>query len=46
LDTCHTELAAGDAAAWLTGRLERTCGDLGTTVRPVAERLLGHRLRA
>lgn len=37
LDFCRTELAAGADADWIALRLERACGELGTSVRRVDE---------
>jgi poly-gamma-glutamate capsule biosynthesis protein CapA/YwtB (metallophosphatase superfamily) len=34
---CRTELARGDEADWIAGRLERACGELGTVVRRMEE---------
>jgi poly-gamma-glutamate capsule biosynthesis protein CapA/YwtB (metallophosphatase superfamily) len=32
LDFCHTRLATDDDAAWIAGRFERACAELGTDV--------------
>jgi poly-gamma-glutamate capsule biosynthesis protein CapA/YwtB (metallophosphatase superfamily) len=37
LGFCRTELAAGADAEWIAGRLERACGELGTSVRRLGE---------
>jgi poly-gamma-glutamate synthesis protein (capsule biosynthesis protein) len=37
LDFCRTELAAGEHADWIAARLERACGELGTSVRRIDE---------
>jgi poly-gamma-glutamate capsule biosynthesis protein CapA/YwtB (metallophosphatase superfamily) len=37
LDFCHTELAAGEHADWIAARLEKACGELGTSVRRIGE---------
>jgi poly-gamma-glutamate capsule biosynthesis protein CapA/YwtB (metallophosphatase superfamily) len=37
LDFCRTELAVGADAEWIAARLERACGELGTSVERVDE---------
>ncbi len=37
LDYCRTDLASGDDADWIAGRLEDACPPLGSTVERVAE---------
>jgi hypothetical protein len=37
LGFCRTELAVGADAKWIAARLERACGELGTTVERVDE---------
>lgn len=37
LDHCRTGLAEGEDADWIAARLERACGELGTSVERVAE---------
>jgi poly-gamma-glutamate capsule biosynthesis protein CapA/YwtB (metallophosphatase superfamily) len=37
LGFCRTELAAGADAEWIAARLERACGELGTSVRRLDE---------
>jgi poly-gamma-glutamate capsule biosynthesis protein CapA/YwtB (metallophosphatase superfamily) len=37
LDFCRTELAAGADADWIAARLERACGELGSSVRRLDE---------
>jgi poly-gamma-glutamate capsule biosynthesis protein CapA/YwtB (metallophosphatase superfamily) len=37
LDFCRTELADGGDADWIAARLERACGELGTSVRRLDE---------
>ena len=37
LDFCRTELAVGADANWIAARLERACGELGTSVERVDE---------
>ena len=44
LEFCFTRVAEGPAADWIARRLDRACGDLGTTVERLAEarfRVLG-----
>ncbi len=40
LDYCHTRLATGDEAEWITRRFESACAALGTAVRGEARRLV------
>jgi poly-gamma-glutamate synthesis protein (capsule biosynthesis protein) len=37
LDFCLTRIAAGPAAEWIAERLDRACGELGTTVERLSE---------
>jgi poly-gamma-glutamate capsule biosynthesis protein CapA/YwtB (metallophosphatase superfamily) len=37
LDFCRTDLAAGEHADWIAGRLQLACGELGTVVRRLDE---------
>jgi len=37
LDFCHTRLASGADAEWIARRLERACGELGSTVDRLGE---------
>jgi poly-gamma-glutamate capsule biosynthesis protein CapA/YwtB (metallophosphatase superfamily) len=37
LDFCRTELAAGAHADWIAARLQRACGEFGTSVRRLEE---------
>jgi poly-gamma-glutamate capsule biosynthesis protein CapA/YwtB (metallophosphatase superfamily) len=37
LDFCRTELAAGEHADWIAARLERACGEFGTSIRRLDE---------
>jgi hypothetical protein len=37
LDFCRTDLAAGEHADWIAGRLQLACGELGAVVRRLDE---------
>jgi poly-gamma-glutamate capsule biosynthesis protein CapA/YwtB (metallophosphatase superfamily) len=37
LDFCRTDLAVGEDADWITARLDRACGELGTSVERIGE---------